>query len=282
MIALLKRAALAAPLALAFPAAAQDADREGTVFSGDWLTIGVGGALVPSYAGSDDYVVNPLPVVVGSIAGVGIRPRAGGLKLDFVPAGDAVDFDAGVAARLRGNRAYHVDDPLVASLGRLDRAIEVGPSVGIGFGRVFNPFDRLTFGIDAAWDVNGAHGGYVVGPGVTYSTPLSRGIAASMALSAEWANSEFHDYYYAVTPAQSTTTGGALAPFAPDGGGFTRAGATVVAGFDLNGELADGGWAMFAIGGYSRMLGDARRTPFTSTLGSANQFIGGLGIGYTF
>jgi outer membrane scaffolding protein for murein synthesis (MipA/OmpV family) len=36
------------------------------------------------------------------------------------------------------------------------------------------------------------------------------------------------------------------------------------------------------VSGYSRLLGDAADTPYTAERGSANQFIAGLGVGYTF
>jgi len=274
--------ALSPAFLVAAPAAAQEIDPADTAFSGDYLSVGVGVAVVPSYAGSDDYVFTPVPAVQGSIGGVGINPRGGGIALDFVPASGNVDFDLGIAGKLRSDRAVQIEDPVVLGLGKLDRAIEVGPTVGVGFTQVLNPYDSLSFSADVLWDVNGAHGGVTASPSVSYFTPLSQSLAAALSLSAEWADDDFQDYYYTVTAAQSVATGGVLAPFAPKGAGFTRAGATLLMVADLNGNLADGGLAVFAAGGYSRMLGDAKRTPFTSTVGSADQFVGGIGIGYTF
>ncbi len=267
---------------IAKPAVAQDIDMADTVYAGDYLSVGAGVALNPSYAGSDDYVLTPIPLVQGSIGGVAITPRAGGLALDFVPGGEKVDFDLGIAGRLRGDRAVQIKDPVVASFGKLRRAIEIGPSVGLGFSQVLNPYDTLSLSADVLWDVNGAHGGMVVSPSVSYFTPVSRGVAASLSLSSEWADSEFHDYYFRVTPQTSFTTGPVLPAFAPDGAGFTRVGAVMLLGVDLNGDLTDGGLALVAVAGYSQMLGDARRTPFTSVVGSRSQFLGALGVGYTF
>ena len=133
-----------------------------------------------------------------------------------------------------------------------------------------------------AWDVAGAHDGMVVTPAVSYFTPLSRAMAASLSLSAEYGDSEFMDYYFRVTPAQSLATGGVLPAFEPDGGGLASAGATLLLAYDLNGNLADGGWGLIAIGGYSRVLGDAEDSPYTSVRGTADQFFGALGVGYTF
>lgn len=269
--------------ALASAAAAQEQMPEETVFDGDYLSIGIGGALSPSYTGSDDYVLSVLPIVQGSLGGVGISPRAGGVALNFIPgSGSGPDLILGVAARLRSDRASQISDPVVKSLGKLDRAIEFGPSAGVSISQVLNPYDGLTASTEVMWDVAGAHGGMVVVPTLSYFTPISRALAASLSLSAEYADSTFMDYYFAVSPAQSAATGGELPAFTPDGGGFTKAGATLLLGYDLDGNLANGGWGLVGIAGYSRVLGDARRSPFTSVRGTPNQFLAVLGVGYTF
>jgi outer membrane scaffolding protein for murein synthesis (MipA/OmpV family) len=266
-------------LALASPAAAQVAGpptiAEPSVFDGTYLTVGVGAAYGPSYEGSDDYKVFPLPLVQGRLGGVQINPRAGGISLDFVPG----TLNFGIAGRARFNRTGGIKDPVVESLGELDTAIEVGPSAGVSLSGLLNPYDSLTFGADVLWDVAGAHGGMVVDPSISYFTPLSRGIAASLSVGGEYGDHDFIDYYYRVTPAQSLASG--LAPFDPDAG-VTKAGVNLLLGFDLNGNLADGGLAAFAIGSYSRLMGDAADSPIVSVRGDPNQFLIAAGLGYTF
>ncbi len=280
----------AAMLPLAVPALAQEVeevettraapDMEGTVFDGDWLSIGVGAAYSPSYDGSDDFVVSVLPIVQGSLGGVDINPRPGGLALDFVPdSDDGVSFDLGVAARIRGSRASQIEDPVVESLGELDTAIEVGPTAGVTFSRVLHGFDSVSFNVDTRWDVAGAHGGMVIDPSVTYFTPLSRGIITSLTLSAEYVDDDFADYYYSVDAAGSAVSG--LPTFQADGG-FTKASATMLFGFDLDGDATNGGLALVGLAGYSRMLGDAKDTPLTSIRGDADQWFLAAGIGFTF
>ncbi len=176
--------AIAATLACAGAASAQDAaeqpmSMDGTVFDGDWVSIGAGVAYGPSYEGSDDYVVSPLPIVQGSIGGVAINPRPAGLALDFIPDEPGkIGINAGIAAKANFNRAKQIKDPVVEAYGKLDTAIEVGPSVGIKLPGVLNPYDSLSFNVDALWDIAGAHKGRSINPSVTYFTPLSRGIAA--------------------------------------------------------------------------------------------------------
>ncbi len=258
----------------------ESGERPETVFDGDWISIGVGAAYSPSYDGSDDYVVSVLPIVQGSLGGVDINPRPGGLALDFVPdAREGSGFDAGIAMRIRRARASQIEDPVVASLGELDTAIEVGPTAGVSFPQVLNPFDSLSFNVDARWDVAGAHDGMVIDPSVTYFTPLSRGVIASFSLSAEYVDDSYADYYYSIGPAGSLTSG--LPQFDADSG-FTKASATLLTGVDLDGDATNGGLALVGIGGYSRMLGDAKDTPFTSIRGDADQWFVAAGVGYTF
>ena len=270
-------------LACAAPAMAQNVealpdgpDGEATVFDGNWFSIGAGAVYSASYDGSDDYVVSPIPIVQGKIGGVRISPRAGGAALDFVKDdSDGAKISAGVAARLNRNRASQIEDPVVLSYGELDTAFEVGPSVGISLPGLLNPYDSLSFNIETLFDVAGAHDGTLVSPGVTYFTPVSRGAAISLSVSGSYVDDDYADYYYSV-PA-----GGALPAYQADGG-WDRVGVNLLTGVDLDGNLANGGLALIAMGGYSRMLGDGKRTPFTSIRGDADQWMGALGIGYTF
>lgn len=271
----------------ASPAWAQEPiaiELEDTVFSGDYLSVGVGVALNPSYTGSDDYVFTVLPIVQGSLGGVDINPRAGGVTLDFVPdPADGVGLDLGIAARLRANRASQVKDTVVLQYGELDRAFEVGPSAGLNFPAVLNPYDSVNVSISALWDVAGAHDGMTIAPTVSYSTPLSRAVFANLSFSAEWADADFQDYYFTVADSAYTGTDAAPLPqFDPQGGGFTTAGVNLLLGIDLDGDITNGGLGLVVIGGYSRVLGDAADTPFTSIRGSKDQFLGAVGIGYTF
>ena len=270
----------AGTLVLAAPAAAQDAAKEPSVFDGDYLSVGALAAYGPSYAGSDDYTVYPVPLVQGSFHGVAIDPRSGGLALDFIPdPAGGPGFNLGVAGRVRLDRAHRIKDPVVKSLGKLDTAVELGPTAGVTIPHLLNAYDSLTLGTDVLWDVAGAHKGMVVDPSVSYFTPLSRGIAASLSLSAEYADNKFADYYYTITPTGAAASG---LPVFNAGSGFTKAGANLLLAFDLDGDLANGGLALVAVGGYSRMLGDAKRSPVTSARGSADQWLGALGIGFTF
>lgn len=274
-------AVAAAAILLAVPAQAQESGPpEETVYDDNWLSIGIGVGYAPSYDGSDDYVVFPAPLIQGRAAGIAFQPRPAGIALDLIPDPDeGVGFALGPVARYRSDRSRQIKDPVVAAAGKLESAIEVGANAGLSFPKVLNPYDSLTVGADVLWDVKGAHGGRTITPSIAYFTPLSRGMAASLSLSAEHADNDFASYYYSVNPAQRAASG--LPLFTADSG-WTSAGATVLTAFDLDGDLTNGGFAAVLLGGYSRMLGDAKRTPYTALRGSADQWLAAVGIGYTF
>ena len=254
------------------------------VFDDTWVTLGIGAGLVPSYSGSDDYVVFPLPLIVGRVGGVGISPNGPGLSLDLLskppgggPPKTSVSF--GPAFRFRNDRESRIEDEVVELTERLDVALEVGVQGGVTFPAVFNQFDRLTLSTQVRWDILGAHDGMLVEPSVGYFTPLGRGAAVQLSANASFADDDYADYYYSVTLQQSADSG--LAQFTADGG-LNSVGAVAIVTVDLGGNLMDGGLNVYGVGGYSRLVGDAADTPFTSVRGSADQFIGGIGIGYTF
>ncbi|MXO47414.1 MipA/OmpV family protein [Erythrobacter vulgaris] len=293
MIRFASAAAATLACALSVPAMAQQTDVEDplpsgppdTVFDGDFVSVGVGVGYNASYSGSDDYNVNILPIVQGSIGGIDINPRPAGLAIDLVPdADEGISFSAGPMIRLRSDRndADDINDDVVAAYGELDRAVELGGSVGIKFPQLLNPFDSLSLSLDATWDVAGAHDGRVLSPSVTYFTPLSRATAASLSLSTSLIDDNFADYYYSVPPTNALLPDGEELPGFQAEGGVQSYGINLLLAHDLSGDVADGGLSVIGIGGWSKLVGDAADTPFTSIRGDDDQYFVALGVGYTF
>ncbi|MEM8726791.1 MAG: MipA/OmpV family protein, partial [Pseudomonadota bacterium] len=194
---------------------------EKPVFDETWATIGIGAGLVPSYSGSDDYVLFPLPLIVGRVGGVGISPSAAGLTLDLLsqppePGPPTTSVALGPTFRFRNDRADRIRDEVVELAGELDTAIEVGASGSVSFPAMINDFDRLSISTTVRWDILGAHDGMVVEPTISYFTPMGRGSALQLSAGLEFVDDSFADYYYSITPAQSAATG--LAQFTADGG----------------------------------------------------------------
>ncbi len=276
--------------AQAAPAAAQPSAPPAMVFTRPvfdetWATLGLGAGMVPSYAGSDDYIAFPLPLIAGRVGGVGVTPNGPGFTLDFNSPKPSLAprtkprIAFGPTLRLRNDRAIRIGDPVVARAGKLDSALEVGGNVGVLFPGVFRRFDQLGVGVQARRDVLGAHGGTVIEPQVSYRSLLGKAFTVQAQVSAEFVDDSFADYYFSVSPAQAAASG--LPQFRADGG-LNRIGTTAILAYDLDRNPLNGGLSLTGVGGYSRLIGDSARTPYTRLRGDANQFILGLGLAYTF
>ena len=274
-------AAVVAALLPTLAHAQNDGPQTDTVFDGEYLTVGVGGFYGPSYEGSDDYIVFPAPVIQGNLRGVAITPRTGGVALDFIPdAKDAkVGFSLGPVATINRNRVTRIKDPVVRRLGKLDTAVEVGVSAGATVYDLVTGYDSLTFSADARWDIAGAHKGMLWGPSVSYFTPVSKGAAINLAVTAEHIDDDYANYYFTVSPAGAVASG---LPSFQAKGGWKNVGANALIGVDFDGDLTNGGLAGFVTGGYTKLLNDARRTPLTSIRGDADQWLAGAGLAFTF
>ncbi len=258
-------------------------DTENVVFDESWVTIGIGAGLSPSYEGSDNYNVFPAPIILGRVEGFDFGARGPGLYVDVIRDGDDRDKKTrlifGPQFRVRLDRVNDIDDPIVDLLGERDAAVEIGFTSGIEFGQLLNPFDNLTLGLDAGWDIAGAHGGRIISPSIAYSTPLSRAALARFSISADHIDDDYADYYFSIDAAGSLASG--LPQFDADAG-FKSVSSTLLMGYDLSGNALDGGFGLYLLGSYSRLLGDARNSPVTSIRGSADQFFVAGGVSYTF
>uniref|UniRef100_UPI00093FFA7F MipA/OmpV family protein n=6 Tax=Erythrobacter donghaensis TaxID=267135 RepID=UPI00093FFA7F len=255
------------------------------VFDETWATIGLGVGLVPSYAGSDDYIAFPLPLIAGRVGGVGIAPNGPGFVLDLnspkptLGPRKGARLAFGPAFRFRNDRNNRISDEVVARAGKLDAALEVGANVAVSIPNVVKPFDALSIGVQARRDVIGAHEGWVIEPQIGYRALVGKAFTLQAQASMEIVTDRFADYYFTVTPAQSAASG--LAQFRADGG-VNRIGTTAILAYDLDRNPLNGGWSLTGVGGYSRLVGDSADTPYTAVRGDANQFILGGGVAYTF
>jgi outer membrane scaffolding protein for murein synthesis (MipA/OmpV family) len=171
------------------------------VFDDTWATIGIGAGLVPSYSGSDDYRLFPLPLIVGRVGGVGISPNGPGFSLDLLskgpgsgpPTPDKTSISFGPAFRLRTDRDGDIQDDVVALAGDLETAIELGVQGGVRIPAVFSRFDAVTLSAQVRWDILRAHEGMLIEPGVAYFTPIGRGAALQIAANLSFVDDAFAD-----------------------------------------------------------------------------------------
>lgn len=271
---------------LASPAFAQTEPTTGSlptpeeISKKDTVTVGVGGAYVPDYEGSNDYRFIPAAAIRGKISGISFSTRGTYLYVDAIPGNGKVEFNAGPIVGLRLNTRKHIDDPVVELLPKRKRALEGGAFAGVSMHGLTNPYDTLGFRVDVLHDFGGAHRSTIVSPNAEFSTPLSRSTYASASVGAEFVSNKFADYYFSISPSDSVRTGGILPVYNADGG-MKNWKAGLLLNQSLSGNLLHG-FSVFALGQYSRLVGDFKRSPIVAQRGSANQWTGALGVGYTW
>jgi outer membrane protein len=275
-----RAAAFALPLIFAAPAFAQG-DEESLPNDPNSLTIGVGGAYLPSYEGSDDYILTPVGLAFGKVAGFGFATRGTALYVDVIPdRPDApVSFDLGPLANVRLDRTSRIEDPRVRALGEIGTAIELGAWAGLTKNGVLHRYDSL--GIRLAWqkDVTDTHESAVLTPAIEYRTPLSTRTLATFSVQAEHVGDRYARTYFSVTPAGALASG--LPVFNADGG-WKNWRATLLFGQTLTGDLRHPGLSLFGGVSYSRLLGDFARSPIVSTAGDRDQYLATAGLAYSF
>src|SRR5437899_11272012 len=149
-------ACLASPVfAQSQPAAAQLPSPE-EVSNRNTVTVGVGGALLPDYDGSDDYHFIPAAAVRGQYHRISFSTRGTYLYVDFFPRSGKVDIDAGPIVGVRVNTRRHIKDEILELLPRRNIAVEVGGFAGVSFHGMTNPYDTLTLRLDVLHDVANA------------------------------------------------------------------------------------------------------------------------------
>lgn len=274
---------LLAAIALPCSANAQPADPAPPTEaqSRDRLTIGLGGGIAPSYDGSDDYRFQPGGIVQGQVDGYEFAMRGLNVFVDLARESPeaATTFALGPVVQYQTNRGGGIKDRRVRALGTISETVEIGGYAGIGRRAVLNRFDQLSVDVAFLHDVGGVHNSFTVTPTVNYFTPLSPKTFALLGLSAEYAGKGFGRTYFDVTPAGSAASG--LAAFRVRDAGFTSASTTLLLGRALGPDPRKG-WSLFALGSYSRMLGDYAQSPIVRDAGSRNQWFGVAGVAYSF
>lgn len=272
------RKLLFAALALATtPAFAQEESPES---GDDTFTIGVGVATVPRYEGADDNRIIPAGAIRGSFDGISFSTVGTALYTDLIPGpdGPGVDFILGPVVHVNLNRTSRksINDAQIEALGKIDTAIEVGADIGIKkTGVITSVYDTITFDVAVLRDVTNTHDSWVITPTLSYATPLSQTVYVGASVSANHVGRGYGLTYFGVNAPQSVASG---LPVYNPGKGWKDINFGALANFSLSGDLRRG-LSIFALGNYSKLLGDFKRSPVVR---DSDQWFGGIGLAYTF
>lgn len=280
---------IAAACLFAAPAFAQDASpppqpaTPPDEFARETITVGAGVVTLPEYEGADSNNWTVAPAAIGSFSGIAFQVLGNRFSADLIPTdpGPVLDIQAGPLVVVNFNRTStdNISNAQVRALGELDTAIEVGGYVGLGkTGILTSPYDKLSVSLSYRTDVNGAHRSDSWQPSINYATPLSRKAAAGAFISAERVGRGFARYYFGVDQAGAIRSG--LPVYNPRGG-WKNVNIGLVGTYSITGDLLRG-LKVVAGGTYGRLLGDFADSPLVRDRGSRGQWLGAVGLAYTF
>lgn len=243
--------------------AADQNDTTSTQATSKWsIVVGGGGAYAPDYEGSDDYEFQPFPFasvvyddfifIEGTSLGVNL------LNFD--------GFKVGPIARYGFGRDEDDNDAL-DGLGDVNDSIELGGFLKYEIG-------IWSAGLTVAQDVAGGHEGLVAEATAGVGVPLTENLRSSLEASASWADSNYMESYFGISPKQSAKSG--LSQFEADAG-FKDVGIMLGLDYMFTDSIGIGGRAQ-----YKRLLSDAADSPIVDDKGSADQFFTGLFLTYRF
>jgi MipA family protein len=283
------------PLALATAAHAQDtgqsvpsvgdprpsASDPAQGLGGDSLTIGAAAVYMPDYEGSNNYRLEPAPGALLNWHHFNLTVAGNRASLDLIPDKGPWDFQAGPIGVLDFNRSTlsQIDDPRIRALGKRQSSLEVGGFAGIGkTGVITSPYDKLSVSLSYRKGITGRNRSGILEPSLNYFTPLSLKAAVGIVASAERAERGYAETYFDVSPAASLRSG---LPVYYTHGGWKDYSVGLIGTRSITGNLLHG---FKLVGGvtYKRMLGDFADSPLVSIAGSKDQWMGILGVAYTF
>lgn len=249
---------------IATQARAQAREDEGD----DWqVMLGAGAIYAPDYEGSDEFEVQPFPFISVEYRDIAyIRGPEIGVNLIRLQASDDFSIKAGPLARYRRDRPEKRNAAL-RGLGDVDLAVELGGALAFEYRQAW-------VRVSLAKDVAGGHEGLVGEGEAGVRFNLSDTLSASASVKASWADEDYMGAYFSVTAAQAARSG---LPVYRAGSGLKDVGA----GLNLSYMLGEH-WMVSAVGGYSRLLGDAADAPLVVQRGSPDQWQGGLFLAYRF
>jgi outer membrane scaffolding protein for murein synthesis (MipA/OmpV family) len=245
---------------LSAPAAAQDGDDE----PGWIISIGPGAQLVPKYPGADE--VGLAPLGVASLRREGSRLQIPGADSGWgfgLLSSESV-FNFGPAVRFAAKRE---EEDVGAPVGGVDLTFEAGGFVSL------LPTEHFRLRAEGRYGLNG-HDGFLGDLGADLVLGDRETSVFTIGPRARWADDNYHDAYYSVTPAVAAAAG--LPVFDAD------------SGFHAYGVIGAGtimlsrSWGLYGYARYDRLTGDAADSPITRAFGSRDQFSGGLAIFYNF
>lgn len=229
--------------------------------------VGGGFAIAPDYEGSSDYTAVPVPFGVATFDnGMYIRLEALYLRANLIPKSWVGWLEAGPVYEYRPSRSK-VDNAQVDAMKNVSDANELGLFVGFNYN---NWYARLEY----LQDTGNAHDGWYSKLKGGYNLIIDPQWRLLISGRATYANEDYMSTYFGVTAADSLISG--LSPYNADSG-LKDIGVELRLNWNFWGN-----WNALGIVDYTRLVNDADESSPVTNEGSANQFLGGLVVLYSF
>jgi outer membrane protein len=234
--------------------------------------IGVAGGQAPDYQGSNDYKFVGAPFFKFTFWGERYATLIG-TEFNVNVVNDPV-LRFGLSVNYHPGRDSSVDDPVVSKMQKIDNTAEAGAFIGAQFIDKSNPRNRFTITFDFLDDVGDVYNGYTFTLSARYWVPLSRPIDFSIGASSTFADNNYMSTYFGVSPADSVRSG---LPVYNASSGIKDVSVSPAIVYHLSKT-----WHVAVGAKYSRLLDDAKDSPVVALRGSADQWVYGLGVAYSW
>jgi MipA family protein len=239
-----------------------------TSVPGDWtIILGVDGKAVPSFEGSSNLEIDPIPVFQARPTGKSIASRFRSVRdSSGIALVRADGFYFGPVAKFIKARK-EADHEELRGLGDVDWTLEVGVFAE------YWPTDWLRGRIEVRRGFHG-HEGFVADISSDLVLSLMERWTLSGGPRLQLADTAATTPYFGIDLAQSLASG---LPVHDANGGLRSIGAGMQLRYQWNRQ-----WAARAYAEYDRLMGDAASSPLVTERGSPNQLRFGLGVTYSF
>jgi len=234
---------------------------------------GIGVGVLPDYQGSNDYMIGAAPFLKYTPEKTEYYALLLATEL-YINVLNHPTLRLGPVVNYRFGRNDDVEDDVVKKMEEIDGTIEAGAFIGYEWKDSQNPLHRWGVTLEFLGDVGNEYKGYLFNLSARYWVPVHKMAEIGLAVGTTYTDDNYMEKYFGVDKRDSDRTG--LPIFEAEAGmKEVRVIPAVVVHFSPN-------WHVGAGVRYARFLDDAEDSPVVDDRGSADQWIAGVAVAYTW
>lgn len=183
-------------------------------------------------------------------------------------------IEFGPVANLTFGRDAKVQPLSIRGLGQVNDAYELGAFAAVKTRSLLRDGDELRLRVQVTRDISNVHDGWTYETALGYRIPVTHRFTVATETSVRFADSNYAATYFSITPEQAATSG--LRTYTAKGG-VKDVGTSLTVAYALSRR-----WSLIGFSGYRRLVGNFENSPVVRDVGRADQFSGGIGIGFRF